>query len=203
MANSLKIKYIDRAKLIPYVNNARTHSEAQVKQIAASIQEFGFTNPILIDEQQSVIAGHGRLMAAELLDLDTVPTIELKGLTEAQRKAYVIADNKLALNAGWNLELLTLEIETLSDESFDLELLGWDLDEIAAMLGNIADADFPSLDSDEPEHQQMVFIVHQSQADIIHDALSRAKKTGQTDTDINHNGNGNALAYICSQYAQQ
>jgi ParB family transcriptional regulator, chromosome partitioning protein len=97
----LEITYQKVTDLIPYVNNSRTHSEEQVKQIAASIKEFGFTNPILIDENKGVIAGHGRLLAAGKLALAEVPTIVLEGLTEAQRKAYVIADNRLALNAGW------------------------------------------------------------------------------------------------------
>ena len=123
----LKIEYVDTDDLIPYINNSRTHSESQIKQIAASIREFGFTNPILIDEGGSVIAGHGRLVAAELLDLDKVPTITLEGLTDAQRKAYVIADNKLALNSGWDDELLKIEIETLKNLEFDVSILGWDI----------------------------------------------------------------------------
>ena len=123
----LKIEYVATDDLIPYINNSRTHSESQIKQIAASIREFGFTNPILIDEGGSVIAGHGRLVAAELLDLDKVPTITLEGLTDAQRKAYVIADNKLALNSGWDDELLKIEIETLKNLEFDVSILGWDI----------------------------------------------------------------------------
>ena len=114
--------------LVPYVNNARTHSAEQVSQVAASIREFGFTNPILIDEQHSIIAGHGRLAAARKLGMDTVPTIQLEGLSEAQKKAYVIADNSLALNAGWDYELLTLEIDDLKIEGFDIDLLGIDTD---------------------------------------------------------------------------
>jgi hypothetical protein len=123
----LEIEYVATDDLIPYINNSRTHSESQIKQIAASIREFGFTNPILIDEGGSVIAGHGRLVAAELLKLNQVPTITLKGLTEAQRKAYVIADNKLALNSGWDDELLKTEIETLKNLDFDVSILGWDI----------------------------------------------------------------------------
>ena len=112
--------------LIPYVNNSRTHSDVQVAQVAASIKEFGFTNPILIDEKGSIIAGHGRLMAARKLGLESVPTILLDGLTEAQKKAYVIADNQLALNAGWDLDLLKVEMENLQELDFDLDLLGFD-----------------------------------------------------------------------------
>lgn len=123
----LSIEYKSTGELIPYVNNSRTHSEQQVQQVAASIKEFGFTNPLLIDEDGGIIAGHGRLQAAQLLKLDEVPTITLAGLTEAQKKAYVIADNKLALNAGWDDELLKVEIQALSDFDFDLSLLGWDV----------------------------------------------------------------------------
>ena len=130
----LKIEYIATDDLIPYIHNSRTHSEAQVKQIAASIREFGFTNPILIDDQGTIIAGHGRVMAAKVLQLDKVPTITLGALSDAQRKAYVIADNKLALNAGWDTEVLLAEIESLQDLNFDTQLLGFSADELAEML---------------------------------------------------------------------
>ena len=110
----LSVEYISTEQLIPYINNSRTHDATQVKQVAASIQEFGFTNPVLIDEQRSVIAGHGRIQAAELLKMDEVPTITLTGLSEAQKKAYVIADNQLALNAGWDVDLAPkVEIESV------------------------------------------------------------------------------------------
>lgn len=126
----LSIVYKKTKDLIPYINNTRTHDEKQVNQIAASIKEFGFTNPILIDDENGIIAGHGRLMGADKLGMDEVPTITLTGLTKAQKKAYVIADNKLALNAGWNEELLKLELQSLKDMDFDLTLTGFDLDEI-------------------------------------------------------------------------
>jgi len=116
--------------LIPYVNNTRTHSDEQVQQIASSIKEFGFTNPILLDEKDGIVAGHGRVMAAKLLQLEEVPTITLKGLTEAQIKAYIIADNKLALNAGWDEELLKVEIEALQEMNFNINLLGFSIDEL-------------------------------------------------------------------------
>jgi len=101
----------DTASLIPYANNSRTHTEAQIAQIAASIKEFGFTNPVLFDGQSGIVAGHARVMAAQLLKMVQVPCIELGYLTEAQRKAYVIADNKLALNAGWDEQLLAIELK--------------------------------------------------------------------------------------------
>jgi ParB-like chromosome segregation protein Spo0J len=102
-------------RLIPYVNNARTHSEEQVSQIAASIREFGFNNPVLVDSENNIIAGHGRLLAARKLDLDTIPTVCLDHLSESQKKAYILADNKLALNAGWDDELLQIEIQGIDD----------------------------------------------------------------------------------------
>lgn len=129
----LKINYIKTSELIPYVNNTRTHSKEQVQQIASSIKEFGFTNPLLLDEQNGIIAGHGRLMAAKLLKMEEVPTIMLSGLTEAQKKAYIIADNKLALNAGWDEELLKIEIENLQEMNFDIDLLGFSLHELGEL----------------------------------------------------------------------
>jgi len=120
--------------LIPYVNNSRTHDDAQVAQIAASIREFGFTNPILIDPDGGIIAGHGRVLAARKLKLKEVPCIELGHLTPAQRKAYVIADNKLALNAGWDFDLLRVELEQLADDGFNLDLTGFSEEELAALL---------------------------------------------------------------------
>ena len=122
------------SELIPYVKNSRTHSDEQVAQIAASIKEFGWTNPILIDGNNGIIAGHGRLMAARKLGHDKVPTIELKDLTETQKKAYIIADNRLALNAGWDNEMLTIELNDLLADGFALEILGFDTKELDALL---------------------------------------------------------------------
>lgn len=114
------------ADLIPYANNSRTHSDEQVNQVASSIKEFGFTNPVLIEPDGGLIAGHGRVMAAQKLSLDEVPCIVLEGLTEAQKKAYVIADNQLALNSGWDMDALNLEMESLKEMEFDIDLLGFD-----------------------------------------------------------------------------
>ncbi len=122
------------AELVPYARNARTHSEAQVAQIAASIREFGFTNPVLVDGERGVIAGHGRLLAARKLGLAEVPTIELAHLSEAQKRAYVLADNRLALSAGWDEDLLRIELGDLRAEGFDLALTGFGEDEIGAFL---------------------------------------------------------------------
>lgn len=143
---SRELVYKLTSDLIPYVNNSRTHSAEQVTQIAASIAEFGFTNPILIDEKGVIIAGHGRVQAAQKLKLTEVPCIILEGLTEAQKKAYVIADNKLAMNAGWDSEMLSLELKSLEELGFNLDLLGFDDNELAALLepdqvGGLTDED--------------------------------------------------------------
>jgi site-specific DNA-methyltransferase (adenine-specific) len=122
------------ADLIPYAANSRTHSDAQVAQIAASIKEFGWTNPILIDDDNTIIAGHGRLLAARKLGMEEVPAIILDHLTKAQQRALVIADNQLALNAGWDMDMMKAEIEDLSLENFNLELLGFDDDFLDGLL---------------------------------------------------------------------
>ena len=135
----MQIEQLKTEDLLSYARNSRTHSEAQVDQIAASIKEFGFTNPVLIDGDGQIIAGHGRVMAARKLKLSEVPCIRLIHLTETQKKAYVIADNKLALNAGWDDELLALEIEDLKEENFDLSLLGFTQDELDDIAEKIAE----------------------------------------------------------------
>lgn len=127
------IEKISVDKLIPYANNARTHSDEQVAQIAASIREFGFNNPVLIAEDDTIIAGHGRVMAARKLNLSEVPCLRLSHLTETQRKAYILADNKLALNAGWENNLLSLELTELADSGFDITLTGFTQEEIDAL----------------------------------------------------------------------
>ena len=131
---SQTIEAIPINDLVPYARNSRTHSDAQTAQIAASIKEFGFTNPVLIDADGGIIAGHGRVLAARVLKLGTVPCIRLSHLTETQKRAYVIADNKLALNAGWDAEMLAIELGELGELKFDLELTGFSLDEIEALM---------------------------------------------------------------------
>jgi len=133
----LKIQYKPIQDLIPYARNSRTHNDAQVAQIAASIKEFGWTNPVLLDGENGIIAGHGRVMAAQKLGESEVPTIELSHMDDNQKRAYIIADNKLALNAGWDNEMLALEVADLKDAGYDLGLTGFSLDEIAALNGDI------------------------------------------------------------------
>lgn len=125
-SKNLVVVYQDVKKINAYVNNSRTHTPEQINQVANSIKEFGFTNPILIDEQHNVIAGHARLEAAISLSMNEVPCIILHGLTELQKRAYLIADNQLALNAGWDLDILRAEIEALELNEFDIDLLGFD-----------------------------------------------------------------------------
>ena len=122
------------AALIPYARNSRTHSDQQVSQIAASIREFGFTSPVLVDDDNGIVAGHGRVMAAQQIGLTEVPTINVGWLTEAQRRAYVIADNQISLNAGWDMSILVREVEDLNLEDFDLNLLGFDTANLDALL---------------------------------------------------------------------
>lgn len=131
------IKEIEIDRLIPYPNNARTHSDDQVAQIAASIKEFGFTNPVLVDGDNGIIAGHGRVQAARLLNMATVPVIVLDYLTKLQQRAYVIADNKLALNAEWDYKLLNFELSELESNNLDLSLTGFDISEIPNLFDNV------------------------------------------------------------------
>ena len=127
-------KTVSVSSLIPYARNSRTHSDAQVGQIAASIKEFGFLNPIIVDGGSGIIAGHGRVLAAQKLGLAELPVIEAGHLSDTQRRAYIIADNKLAMNAGWDDEMLRVELDALGVDGFDLELTGFSLDEVATLL---------------------------------------------------------------------
>ena len=128
-----RIEQLDIARLIPYARNSRTHSDYQVAQIAGSIREFGFTNPVLIDAEDGIIAGHGRVLAAQTLALASVPCLRLSHLTETQRRAYIIADNKLALNAGWDDAMLAVEFAELAAMGYDTALTGFTADEIASL----------------------------------------------------------------------
>lgn len=135
--------------LIPYINNARVHSDDQINQIAASIKEFGFTNPVLIDGENGIIAGHGRVLASKKLNIDKVPTIELSHLTETQKKAYILADNKLALNAGWDDDLLSLELLNLRELDFDLDLIGFGEDELNQIIQSSVEQQEGKTDPDD------------------------------------------------------
>lgn len=134
-----EFKIAKTVDLIPYARNSRTHSDAQVAKIAASIKEFGFLNPVIVDGDNGIIAGHGRIMAAQKLGIEEVPTIEAAYLSEAQKRAYIIADNRLALDAGWDDELLKIELKDLDVLNFDLTLTGFDLEELADLFDDKAD----------------------------------------------------------------
>lgn len=131
---SKHIKFLGTSTLIPYKKNARTHSDAQVSEIAASILEFGFTNPVLVDSKKGVIAGHGRLMAAKKLGLKEVPVIILDHLNEKQKRAYILADNKLALNAGWDEKILAEELASLIDSGYETDVIGFSQSELRDLL---------------------------------------------------------------------
>jgi site-specific DNA-methyltransferase (adenine-specific) len=163
-----KIEYINVDKLSAYETNSRTHSDDQIKQIADSIKEFGFTNPVLIDQDGTIIAGHGRVQAAKKISMDEVPCIRLSHLSEAQRKAYVIADNKLAMNAGWDDDLLKSEIEALQMMDFDIDLLGFDTSEI-----QFNELDYSVLDDEDV-------------SDKLSDMAGGVKKAIQIEFDIDH-----------------
>jgi hypothetical protein len=197
----MDIEQVKLDKLIPYARNSRTHSDAQVAQIAASIKEFGFTNPVLIDETGSIIAGHGRVMAARKLAITDIPSIRLTHLTEAQKKAYVIADNKLALNAGWDDEMLAVELTDLKDMDFNLDLTGFTLDELKGVQELDGMPELPT--GDKEPFQQMTFTLHDTQAEQVGAAMDAAKQMGKFIDSPNENGNGNALARICETFLTQ
>jgi ParB-like chromosome segregation protein Spo0J len=197
-------KTVSTDSLIPYVRNSRTHSDEQVAQIAASIKEFGFLNPIIIDGDNGIIAGHGRVMAAQKLGIKELPCIEASHLTDTQRRAYIIADNKLALNADWDIDLLRVELDELGKLDFDLELTGFSLDEIAGMdFDGGEEVGMPDLpDGDKDPFQQKTFTLHDEQAAIVDDAVTLARTSPLSDTGLNENSNGNALALICQQWLE-
>lgn len=194
-----KVERRNVSELIPYVRNSRTHSEAQVSQIAASIREWGWTMPILCDEEGNVIAGHGRIMAAQKLGIVEAPCMTAVGWSEAKRRAYVVADNKLALNSEWDTEMLRIEMSELDDMGFDLELTGFDAGEISALqFDDDAEIDMPALaDGDKPPFQDMTFNLHDDQVEQVKEAIAKAKSMGDFGDTGNENANANALTRIC------
>lgn len=149
MSRKLEVQYRPLGELIPYARNSRLHSDAQVAQLAGSIREWGFTNPVLIDEEGGIIAGHGRVLAARKLSMEQVPCIVLTGLSEAQKRAYVIADNKLALNASWDTEMLVAELASLTELGVDTELVGFGKDELEALFAQAGAAAATQVVEDE------------------------------------------------------
>ena len=203
-ADNPNYKTVLVSDLIPYARNSRTHSDVQVNKIASSIKEFGFLNPVLIDKDNGIIAGHGRVMAAQKLGLKEVPVLQIGHLSDTQKRAYIIADNRLALDAGWDEEMLRVEFAELADNGFNLELTGFELEEISAVdFDESEEVGMPDLpDGDKEPFQQKTFTLHDEQAAIVDDAITLARTNPTADTGLNENSNGNALALICAQWLE-
>lgn len=196
---SLKVTNRKTSDLVPYARNARKHSEQQVAQIAASIKEFGFNVPVLIDKDNGIIAGHGRVLAAQKLGMEQVPTIALDHLTENQKKAYILIDNKLALNSEWDEDMLKIELEGLADVDFNMKDLGFSEAELGTFSAE--EIGMPELpEGDKQPFQQMTFTLHDEQAASVSEAIAKAKSAGHGSSEVNENSNGNALAFICQSF---
>ena len=196
MEHKLKIEYKDIDFLIPYINNTRTHSKEQIEQVKSSIKEFGMCTPIGI-HNDTIVYGHARIQSMKELGYKEVPTLDLSHLTEAQKKAYIIADNKIALNAGWDEDLLQLELMALDDLGFDYSNLGFDFD---IDIEEMNDEEFePNIKTGDREPiRNMTFTVSDEQHELIEKVLKLAKEYPLQDpAGINENSNGNALYYIC------
>ena len=189
-------------RLVPYAKNAKKHDDRQVAAIAGSIREFGFTNPVLIDGQDGIIAGHGRVLGAKLAGLTEVPCIRLAHLTDAQRRAYILADNRLAeTGGGWDADMLAAEVESIDWE--ELESFGLDDMDLKEMIGQFdaQETDAPDLkDGDRAPFRQATFTLHDEQWEEVEAALAKAKKDGGGESAVNENSNGNALAFICGRF---
>jgi ParB-like chromosome segregation protein Spo0J len=168
-------------RLRPYERNARTHSPEQVAQIVASIQEFGFTNPLLVDGADGILAGHGRLAAAKDMGLAEVPVIVLDHLSAAQRRAYILADNQLALNAGWDTELLQMEVAALNLEDFNLSLLGFSDDELAGLWGNDENTEVGDVEDSPPTDQGIALAIVLTPQELMQWRRAKAELGYSTD----------------------
>ena len=186
MAQKIELWNLDR--LIPYEKNAREHSSEQVKQIAASIIEFGFLNPILVDSKDGIVAGHGRLSAAKELALDVVPVVVLDHLTENQKKAYILVDNKLAENATWNEDLLAEEIIKLNLQDFDLNILGWTDEEIKALQEDGWASDIDDVEKNEENLDgimgKIVVKLDPDYKDQVVDAINKFAEENNIEVDV-------------------
>ena len=161
-------------KLVPYARNSRTHSDEQVAQIAASIKEWGWTTPVLVDEQGSIIAGHGRTLAAQRLKMTEIPVMVAKGWSDAKKRAYIIADNKLALNAGWDESMLALELGELKDLGFDLDLTGFTADELTEiMFGKLIEPEEPEEQSVSSTFEVSVSCDNEAEQERVYEMLTK------------------------------
>ena len=196
----MTIEHLKTSDLIPYARNAKKHDASQVAKLAGSIREFGFNNPVLIDKDNGIIAGHGRVLAAQSLALESVPCIRLGHLTDTQRRAYILADNRLAeIGGGWDEEMLKLELADLAAADLDVAELGFTDSE--AGVFDISEAEMPTLaDGDKQPFQQKTFTLHDEQAEEVEAAISKAKEMGHSQSAVNENSNGNALAFICQSF---
>jgi ParB/RepB/Spo0J family partition protein len=200
----MKVVKIKTEELIPYARNARTHSDEQIDQIAASIKQFGWTNPILVKPDNTVVAGHGRLTAAQKIGMDAVPCIILENLSDEQCRALVIADNKLALNAGWDDDLLASELAELSVLDFDLSAVGFSDDELQKLLDGLTyseKTDFDLPDGDKKPFEQITFTLAKKQADLIRKAIKSIPNPPVAFG--NENKNSNAIYEVVRQWAEQ
>jgi ParB-like chromosome segregation protein Spo0J len=196
----MTIEHLKTSDLIPYARNAKKHDASQVAKLAGSIREFGFNNPVLIDKDNGIIAGHGRVLAAQSLALETVPCIRLGHLTDTQRRAYILADNRLAeIGGGWDEEMLKLELADLAAADLDVAELGF-TDSDAGVF-DISETEMPALaDGDKQPFQQKTFTLHDEQAEEVEAAISKAKEMGHAQSAVNENSNGNALGFICQSF---
>ena len=196
----MTIETLSTASLIPYARNAKKHDASQIAKLAGSIREFGFNNPVLIDNDNGIIAGHGRVLAAQSLGLETVPCIRLGHLTPTQKQAYILADNRLGeIGGGWDEEMLKLELADLAAADLDVAELGF-LDSDAGMF-DVSETNLPELESgDRQPFQQKTFTLHDEQAEEIDAAISKAKEMGHAQSAVNENSNGNALAFVCQSF---
>lgn len=196
----MQTKVISADSVIPYARNPRKNSAA-VDKVAASIKEFGWRQPIVVDKENVIIAGHTRLLAAQKLGMDEVP-VHVADLTDAQAKAYRLADNRISEDADWDIDLLGLEIRELDDLGFELDLTGFDNTELSALMGKVDELEsMPMLaDGDKGCLQQITFTLHDDQAETVKEALAEAKKMGPFVDTGNENSNGNAIAHIASAF---
>lgn len=207
---ALHIELVPVDKLIPYIRNPRQHSPEQIAQLAASMREFGWVNPVLRDEDGTILAGHGRIMAARTLDWPQAPVMTARGWSESKKRAYVIADNKLALNASWDINLLNTEIEALAEDEFDLNLLGFSEEDLSRLADDLMGERFSSgtnqdandtsaspRSTSNPDTVALTIPMTVSQRDTVFEAIQRAKREHTVDQ------SAEALWLICRLYLER
>jgi ParB-like chromosome segregation protein Spo0J len=203
------VELVERDTLIPYTNNPKEHPDEQVKKIASSIKNYGWDQPIVVDENNEIIKGHGRVQAAELLDLAHVPVIQREDLTDAEKKASRIADNKTAESA-WEDEALGVEVDVLEgSEEIELESLGFDDNELDSLIeeATLDDEDISEAfgeipDGERDEIRQKTFTLSETQVETVENALETSKDMGEFPPSPNDNSNGNALARVCTKFLE-